>query len=117
MNVPITVQVKSDALTALKCAYDTFLSMIVKESKVYHFNNFINDSLLYASVGGLFKPTGGINSIYVCAVIIEKLSDSTCKMTINADGVRGYSAYSGLNISFMSDFMQLFGQNLQKVTS
>lgn len=113
MNAPITVQVNADAVRALKCAYETLLSMVVKEKKYLHFNNFMDESLFYASVSGSFKPANDFTSVHIWAVAIEKLTDAACKMTIQVDVPGGVSANSGSHIALISDFVQRFGQNIK----
>ncbi len=54
-DTQIKVQVNEDQTCTLRCAYETLLSMKVKERKLTGYN-FIDVNILFATVVGTSKP-------------------------------------------------------------
>ena len=108
MNTQVTIDVNGDPRKILECAYHTLLSM-GDSSKQFNMPNYIDPHLLFARVC--------IDRRYIlkhqlpCLVVVRKIDDISCELSITADQAMKAAATQGIIILFMSEFLQLFSQN------
>ena len=112
MNAKLSVQLNVQPEKALECAYETLLS-IRKPEKMWNVDHF-NKELLLASVKGKFKPTNYVFLKFICLIKIDKINECSCRLTIIVDGSFMDSSRTVYSYSLISDFFDLFSQNLSQ---
>ena len=110
MNAQASIQVNEDSVKTLECAYETLLSMRLP-AKMFVEVDRIDKKLLFASVIGKFKPKEQISLKFICLITVDKLSYSTCRLTISTDSSLD-SSNTFYSIALISDFFEKLSQNL-----
>ena len=121
MYTKITVPVKESLEAILECAYKSLLSLdIAKDpneaSKYCKMTNYIDRSLLIASVPIKRKSSSAFSNMLACLIQLKKVDGNICELTLIHDkiAVANYPG-EGDNIVLASDFFKVFSENYKNL--